>query len=141
VMANEQTIKREWWVVDAADKPIGRVAAKVAALLRGEHKASYTPHVDTGDHVIVINAARTRLSGNSKRDERLYRHSGYPGGLKYTTRGREHDARPDRLMERAIRGMLPHNRLGRRMFLKLRVYAGPEHDQQAQSPKPREIEI
>lgn len=138
-MANSESMQREWWVVDATDKPIGRLAAAVAALLRGKHKVTFTPHIDSGDHVVIVNAAQVVLTGNNKADEKIYRHSGYPGGLKYTTRGEMLASKPERLVERTIKGMLPHTKLGRQMFKKLRVYAGPVHPHEAQGVKPREI--
>src|SRR5262245_24162397 len=137
-MANAETIEREWWVIDATDKPIGRLATEVAAILRGKHKPIFTPHCDTGDHVIVINAAKVALTGN-KREELVYRHSQYPGGLKSETRGSMLEKKPERLVERVIKGMLPHNRLGAAMYRKLRVYAGPTHPHEGQQPKVRGI--
>jgi large subunit ribosomal protein L13 len=137
-MAKAETVQREWLVVDAAGKPLGRLATEVAMLLRGKHKPTFTPHVDTGDHVIVINADKVVLTGN-KSEERIYWHSQYPGGLKYVTRGQMLDKRPDRLVERTIKGMLPHNRLGAQMYRKLKVYAGATHPHEAQQPRPYEF--
>ena len=139
-MAKSEAVERDWWVVDAAGKPLGRVAAEVARLLRGKHKPIFTPHVDTGDHVIVINAERVLLTGD-KADEPIHWHTGYPGGLRSITRGKLRETRPVRLVEKAIRGMLPHNRLGSAMYRKLRVYAGAEHPHAAQKPKPYPLEI
>jgi len=136
--AKPESIEREWLVVDATGKSLGRLAAAVAAILRGKHKPTFTPHVDTGDHVIVINADQVVLTGN-KREERIHWHSGYPGGLKSVSRGGMLDKRPDRLVERTIKGMLPHNRLGAQMYRKLKVYAGPEHPHQAQQPRVHEL--
>jgi large subunit ribosomal protein L13 len=133
-MAKEQEVERAWWVVDATDHPLGRLATEVAKLLRGKHKPIFTPHVDTGDHVIVINAEKVALTGN-KREEKIYRHSQYPGGLKSVTRGEMLDKKPDRLVERTVKGMLPHNRLGADMYRKLKVYAGSEHPHEAQKPQ------
>jgi len=133
-MAKEHEVVREWWLIDAADRPIGRLATEVARILRGKHKPIFTPHCDTGDHVIIINADRVALTGN-KREEPVYRHSQYPGGLKVTTRGRMLEKTPERLVERTIKGMLPHNRLGAAMYEKLRVYAGPNHPHEGQQPK------
>lgn len=133
-VAKPQEIQREWFVIDAAGKPIGRVAAKVAHILRGKHKPIFSPHIDVGDHVIVVNAAKVVLTGN-KAEEPIYRHSGWPGGLKTTTRGKMLQTKPEQLMRRAIEGMLPHNTLGRRMAEKLKVYAGPDHPHAAQMPK------
>lgn len=138
-VAKPREIQREWYVIDAAGKPLGRVATRVAAILRGKHKPIYTPNVDTGDHVIVVNADKVILTGN-KAEEPIYRHSGWPGGLKTTTRGKMLETQPVQLMERAVRGMLPHNKLGARMIEKLRVYAGPDHPHAAQMPKPLEFE-
>jgi large subunit ribosomal protein L13 len=129
-------IKRGWWVADAAGIPIGRLASIVAARLRGKHKAQFTPFLDTGDHVIVINADKVILTGR-KLDQKLYRrHSGYPGGLREVTARVMLQTRPERAVELAIRGMLPKNRLGRKMYTKLKVYRGGEHPHQAQQPQP-----
>lgn len=137
-MANAETIERDWWVIDAAGKPLGRLAVEVARLLRGKHKPTFTTHVDTGDHVIVINAGKVLLTGN-KDEERLYRHSGYPGGLKSVTRGAMLEKQPERLVERTIKGMLPHNRLGAQMYRKLKVYADATHPHQGQKPQAYEF--
>jgi large subunit ribosomal protein L13 len=133
-MAKPETIQRDWWVVDAAGKPIGRLATEVAKLLRGKHKPTFTPHADTGDHVIVINADKVVLTGN-KREERIYWHSGYPGGIKSVTKGSVLAKRPDRLVERTIKGMLPHTTLGAQVYRKLKVYAGENHPHRAQQPR------
>lgn len=133
-MAKPEEMQRAWFVVDATGKPLGRLATEVAILLRGKHKPIFTPHVDTGDHVIVINAEKVVLTGN-KRDERIYWHSQYPGGLKSVTRGTMLANRPDRLVERTIKGMLPHNKLGAQMYRKLKVYAGPTHPHEGQQPQ------
>ena len=131
-----QDVKRRWYVVDASGQVLGRLASRVAAVLRGKHKPEFTPHVDGGDFVIVVNAARVRLTGK-KLDQKLYRHhTGYPGGLKQETARQLLARRPDQLVRRAVWGMLPHNRLGRRIIRKLKVYAGPEHPHQAQRPEP-----
>jgi len=137
-MANAETVQREWLVLDAAGKPLGRLAVEAARLLRGKHKPSFTPHVDTGDHVIVINADRVLLSGN-KTEDLIHWHSQYPGGLKSITRGRMRENRPERLVERTIKGMLPHNRLGAQMYRKLKVYAGAAHPHEAQQPRPHDF--
>jgi len=134
-MAKAEEIQRDWWIVDATGKSLGRLAAEVARVLRGKHKPTFTPHVDTGDHVIVINAAKIELTGN-KGEERIYWHSQYPGGLKSVTRASMQAKRPDRLVERTIKGMLPHNRLGDQMYRKLKVYAGDTHPHEAQKPQP-----
>lgn len=137
-MAKPEEIQRAWLVIDAAGKPLGRVAAEAARLLRGKHKVTFTPHVDTGDHVIVINADQVVLTGN-KAEERIYWHSQYPGGLKSVTKGSMLAKRPDRLMERTIKGMLPHNRLGAQMYRKLKVYGGAAHPHEAQKPQVHEF--
>ena len=137
-MANAETVQRSWYVVDAAGKPLGRLAAEVARVLRGKHKPTFTPHVDTGDHVIIINADQVVMTGN-KSEEKIYWHSQYPGGLKSVTRGQMRDKRPERLVERTIKGMLPHNKLGAQMYTKLKVYAGAAHPHEAQKPQPYEF--
>lgn len=129
-------IQRDWWVVDAEDKVLGRLAAEVAAVLRGKHKPYFTPHLDTGDHVIVINAAKVRLTGNKLNTKIWYRHSQYPGGLRSTPYSKLLAEKPVFAVEKAIRGMLPHNRLGRRMATKLKVYAGSDHPHAPQKPRP-----
>jgi large subunit ribosomal protein L13 len=126
---------RKWFVVDGAGMPLGRLAVEVAKILRGKHKPTFTPHVDCGDHVIVVNAGKLVLTGGTKPDEPIYRHSGYPGGLKSITRGRMLEKSPVRVVFRTVKGMLPHNKLGDAMIKKLRVYAGPEHEQEAQKPE------
>lgn len=137
--AKPRELIRKWYVVDATGVPLGRLASRVAVILRGKHKPIYTPHVDTGDHVIIINAARVNLTGRSKTGQKIYRHSQYPGGLKSTTYGEMLAERPTRLVMRAVKGMLPHNTLGAQMLKKLRVYAGPNHPHEAQKPEPLEI--
>jgi large subunit ribosomal protein L13 len=133
-MARPETVEREWLIIDAAGQSLGRLAAEAARILRGKHKPTFTPHVDTGDHVIIINADKVVMTGN-KRAERIYWHSQYPGGLKSVTRGSLLEKRPERLVERTVKGMLPHNRLGADMYRKLKVYAGTEHPHQAQKPR------
>ncbi|MPZ86973.1 MAG: 50S ribosomal protein L13 [Nitriliruptorales bacterium] len=129
-------IERSWYVVDARDVVLGRLATQIAHVLRGKHKPTFAPHVDTGDFVIVVNAAGVRLTG-AKRDQRLaYRHTGYPGGLKSISFGRLLDEKPERLIQQAVRGMLPRNSVGRAQLRKLKVYAGPEHPHEAQRPAP-----
>lgn len=140
-MAKPSNIERKWYVVDATGLPVGRLAAQVAAILRGKHKPTFTPHMDTGDHVIVINAEKAVLKGNSKPEEPIYRHTGYPGGIRSVTRGQMLESRPDRLLERTIKGMLPHNTLGRQMFLKCKVYRGAQHPHEAQQPEPLTLKI
>lgn len=137
--AKAADVERKWYVIDAADKILGQVAVEAARLLRGKHKAIFTPHVDTGDHVIVINAAKVRLSGNKETQKIYTSFSGYVGGQKVETPKKVRARRPQLLVERAVRGMIPHNRLGRAQFKKLRVYAGPDHGQDAQKPEPYEV--
>lgn len=132
-------VTRHWHVIDATDVVLGRLASQSAMLLRGKHKPTFAPHVDTGDFVIVVNAAKVALSGNKRDNEFVYRHSGYPGGLRKRSMGEQLDKHPDRLVERAVKGMLPKNRLGRALGRKLKVYAGPSHPHEAQKPTPYEI--
>ncbi|MGH2704826.1 MAG: 50S ribosomal protein L13 [Actinomycetota bacterium] len=129
-------IRRKWWLVDAEGQVLGRVAAEAAAILRGKHKPTFTPHLDTGDHVVVVNAAKAKLTGDKLRSKMWYRHSGYPGGLRAISYERIMATRPEVAIEKAVRGMLPHNRLGRSMLGKLKVYAGADHPHAAQQPKP-----
>jgi large subunit ribosomal protein L13 len=132
-------ITRQWHVIDASDVVLGRLASQVAVLLRGKHKPIFAPHVDTGDFVIVINADKVALSGNKLEQKRAYRHSGYPGGMHSISYGELMEKRPDRIVEKAVRGMLPKNSLGRKTLRKLKVYAGPDHPHSAQQPVPFEI--
>jgi large subunit ribosomal protein L13 len=129
-------IEREWWVIDAADKTLGRVATQVANLLMGKHKPIYTPHIDTGDYVVVVNAAKVKVTGKKAEQKIYYRYSGYPGGLKSPSFKELFSQNPSRVIELAVKGMLPHNNLGRAMFKKLKVYPGNEHPHQAQNPLP-----
>ncbi|MBN1994962.1 MAG: 50S ribosomal protein L13 [Anaerolineae bacterium] len=137
--AREQDIQRDWYVVDAQGQTLGRLATQIASILRGKNKACFTPHVDCGDYVIVVNAEKIHVTGQKMVQKRYYRHSGYPGGLKEVTLRDQLQKFPNRVIESAVRGMLPRNRLGRRMFKKLKVYAGPNHPHQAQQPKPIEL--
>ncbi|GAA4528458.1 MULTISPECIES: 50S ribosomal protein L13 [Nonomuraea] len=132
-------VQRQWYVIDATDVVLGRLASHVAILLRGKHKPIFANHVDTGDFVIVINADKIALSGNKLEQKKAYRHSGYPGGLRSVSYGELMEKRPDKAVEKAVKGMLPKNSLGRKMIKKLKVYAGPEHPHQAQQPVPFEI--
>jgi large subunit ribosomal protein L13 len=132
-------ITHAWHVIDATDVVLGRLAAQAATLLRGKHKPMYAPHMDTGDFVVIVNAEKVAVTGNKRTDKLLYRHSGYPGGLRQRSVGEMLEKHPDRLVEKAIKGMLPKNRLGRAMGKKLKVYAGPEHPHSAQKPAPYEI--
>lgn len=134
-MAKAQEIERKWFVLDAVNKPLGRVATEAARLLRGKHKPIFTPNVDTGDFVIIINAGQAVLTGNKINQKVMYKHSGYPGGLKETPYSRLMAEKPERALEAAVRGMLPKNRLGRKMIKKLKVFAGAEHIHQAQKPE------
>lgn len=134
-MAKAQEIDRKWFILDAAGKPLGRVATEAARLLRGKHKPIFTPNVDTGDFVIIINADKAVLTGNKLDQKVMYKHSGYPGGLKETPYRRLMAEKPERAMEAAVRGMLPKNRLGRKMFKKMKVYSGEAHLHQAQKPE------
>jgi large subunit ribosomal protein L13 len=132
-------IQRHWHVIDASDVVLGRLASQAAVLLRGKHKPVFAPHVDTGDFVIIVNAAKVALSGNKLRDKMAYRHSGYPGGLRAMSYAELMARSPEKAVEKAVRGMLPKNALGRQMVRKLKVYAGPEHPHHAQRPTPFEI--
>ena len=138
-MANNQTIERKWFVVDAAGKRVGRLATEVATVLRGKNKPTFTPHVDCGDYVIVINAEKVEFTGNKWADKKYYRHSQYPGGLRETTAKRMNETFPERIVEFAVKGMLPKGRLGRAMAKKLYVYAGNEHPHAAQTPEVMEL--
>jgi large subunit ribosomal protein L13 len=138
-VANSNDRERNWLVVDAADKTLGRLATQVADLLRGKRKPTYTPHVDTGDFVIVINAEKIHVTGNKRADKRYYRHSGYPGGLKSRTLEEMLARRPEEVIRKAVKGMMPRNRLARKQLTKLKVYAGPEHPHAAQQPETLEI--
>ena len=134
--AKQQEIDRAWHVVDAKGQVLGRLATRVAEILTGKHKPTYVPFLDCGDHVIVVNAAKVMLTGKKDRDKLYIRHSGYPGGLKKETAEEVRAKRPERLIEEAVRGMLPKSRLGRAQFRKLKVYAGPDHPHEAQRPQP-----
>jgi large subunit ribosomal protein L13 len=138
-MANASNIERKWYVVDAAGKTLGRLSTEVATLLRGKHKPTYTPHVDTGDNVIIINAEKIELTGNKLNDKIYYRHSQFPGGLKSRTALEMRTNYPTKMLELAIKGMLPKGSLGRQMGKKLHVYAGSEHPHQAQQPEVYEL--
>jgi large subunit ribosomal protein L13 len=135
ISANSKTVNKEWLLVDAKDETLGRLASKVAKMIRGKHKVNYTPHVDCGDNVVVINAEKIQLSGNKWKDKVYVRHTGYPGGQRFTTAEELMNKKPEALIEKAVRGMLPKNRLGRALFNNLFVYTGAEHDQKAQKPK------
>ncbi len=131
-------ITHEWYLVDANDQNLGRLATKISTVLLGKHKPTFTPGVDTGDFVVVVNAERVRVTGNKLDDKMYYRHSGYPGGLKSITLRQQLAKHPERVLRSAVWGMLPHNKLGRRLIKKLKLYAGPDHPHEAQQPKPLE---
>jgi large subunit ribosomal protein L13 len=133
---SQKTISREWHVIDAEGQVLGRLATRVATLLMGKHKALYTPFLDVGDHVVIVNADKIVLTGNKMDDKIYYRHTGYPGGIKEARARRVMREHPTRIIESAVRGMVPKTKLGRQMLTKLRIYAGPEHPHEAQQPKP-----
>ena len=133
-MQAKETVERKWYVIDAADKPLGRVATKAATILRGKHKATFTPHIDCGDYVIIINADKVKLTGNKINDKMYYNHSGFPGGLRTRNAKTMLESYPVEMVERAVNGMLPNGPLGRQMYRKLFVYAGSEHKHEAQKP-------
>lgn len=137
--AKAESVRRDWFVVDAAEKTLGRLASEIALRLRGKHKAEYTPHVDTGDYIVVVNAEKVRVSGNKTTDKLYHRHTGYVGHLKSISFDKLQAEKPELIIELAVKGMLPKNPLGRAMFRKLKVYAGAEHSHAAQQPKPLEI--
>ena len=139
ISAKADDVKRDWFLVDADGKTLGRLATEIARRLRGKHKTIYTPHVDTGDYIVVINAEKVRVSGNKAKDKMYYHHSGYMGGIKATNFSDMIERTPERVIEIAVKGMLPRNPLGREMYRKLKVYAGPQHQHAAQQPQPLEI--
>jgi large subunit ribosomal protein L13 len=132
-------IERKWWVVDAAGRPLGRLATEIARVLRGKHKPMYTPHLDTGDHIVVLNASQVVLTGNKADKKTYFRHSGYMGGERFIPYRRMAAAHPERIVEMAVKGMMPKNALGRAMYKKLKVYAGGAHPHQSQQPQPLDI--
>ena len=135
----KETVERKWYVIDAEGKPLGRVASKAAHILRGKHKATYTPNIDCGDFIIIINAEKAILTGNKLDNKKYYNHSGYPGGLRERTAREMQEKYPIEMVERAVKGMLPKNRLGRQMYKQLFVYTGSEHPQLAQKPEIMEV--
>ena len=139
ISAKEQDIQRNWYVVDAQGQTLGRLASQIVTILRGKHKPIFTPHVDCGDFVVVVNAEKIHVTGQKQEQKKYYRHSGYPGGLKEVTLRQQLQKFPERVLESAVRGMLPKNRLGRRVFKKLKVYSGPDHPHKAQQPEPLEL--
>ena len=138
-MQKKETVERKWYVIDAEGKSLGRVASLAATYLRGKHKPTYTPHIDCGDNIIIINAQKVNLTGNKLDNKMYYNHSQYLGGLRERTARTMREQYPVEMLERAVKGMLPHNRLGRQMYKKLFVYAGSEHNQQAQKPEVLEV--
>ena len=139
VSAKKETVRRDWYVVDATDKVLGRIATEIANRLRGKHKPEYTPHIDAGDYIVVVNADKVRVTGNKVTDKIYFRHTGYPGGIKETSFGKLMETHPERAIEIAVKGMMPRNKLSRAMLGKLKIYAGGEHPHTAQQPKPLEL--
>jgi len=137
--AKPESVKRDWYIVDAEGKTLGRLATELARRLRGKHKPEYTPHVDTGDYIVIVNAEKVAVTGNKAKDKMYYSHSGFPGGLKQINFEKLIDKKPELVIEKAVKGMLPKGPLGRAMFRKLKVYAGSEHQHAAQQPKILEI--
>ncbi len=139
VSMREQDVERAWWLVDAQDKTLGRLATEVASRLRGKHKPEFTPHVDTGDYIVVVNAEKIRVTGNKEKAKMYWRHTEYPGGIRSTSVEAMREKHPERIIEFAVKGMLPKGPLGRTMFRKLKVYAGQEHPHAAQQPQALEL--
>ncbi len=137
--AKPADIKRDWYVVDATNKTLGRLSSEIARRLRGKHKPEYTPHIDTGDYIVVVNAEKIRATGSKRTDKVYYKHTGYIGNMKSITLERLLQKAPERVIETAVKGMLPKNSLGRDMYRKLKVFAGPEHNHSAQQPKPLDL--
>ena len=138
--ARPQNVDAAWHVVDAENQVVGRLASRVAAVIRGKHKPEFTPHVDGGDFVVIVNADKVRFTGKKETDKTYFRHSGYPGGVTLQTPREVREKHPERILERAVKGMLPKNRLGRQMAKKLKVYAGPDHPHEAQNPQPLDFD-
>ena len=139
--AKSDEVDRKWYLIDATGKTLGRLAADIASRLRGKHKVEYTPHVDTGDYIVVINAEKIRVTGNKLQDKKYYRYTGYIGNLKSISLEKLLKEKPERMIQKAVKGMLPRNPLGRKMFSKLKVFSGPDHDHAAQQPIPLETNI
>ena len=139
ISAKKEFVTREWYLVDATDKTLGRLSTEIANRLRGKHKAEYTPHVDTGDYIVVVNAEKVKVTGRKTTDKVYHHHTGYPGGIKSITFDKLIDRAPERIIEKAVKGMMPKNKLSRSMLTKLKVYAGSEHPHAAQQPTPLEI--
>lgn len=137
--ANNETVKRDWYIIDATDKVLGRLSTEVARRLRGKHKPEFTPHVDCGDYIVITNVEKIRVTGNKNKKKIYYHHTGYPGGIKDTTFEKLQEKKPEMIIEKAVKGMLPKGPLGRQMFSKLKVYKGGEHPHSAQQPKQLEI--
>ncbi len=137
--AKQETVKREWFVIDATDKILGRLSTEIARRLRGKHKPEYTPHVDTGDYIVIVNADKVRVTGNKEQDKIYYHHTGFIGSLKSVNLSKLRKEHPERILEKSVKGMLPKNSLGRTMFKKLTIYAGATHEHAAQQPQPLEI--
>ena len=133
--AKPESVKREWFVVDAAGKTLGRLATEIARRLRGKHKAEFTPHVDTGDYIVVVNAEKIAVTGKKETDKTYYSHTGFPGGIKEITLDKLRQKAPERILQQAVKGMIPHNPLGRACLRKLKIFVGPEHSHAAQQPK------
>jgi large subunit ribosomal protein L13 len=138
-MAKPDEVDRNWYVADVSGKTLGRFATEIAQILKGKHKPTYTPHVDTGDYVIVVNADKVELTGKKWEQKQYHRHSNYPGGIKSTPYEKLKEKKPELIIEKAVRGMLPHNKLGEKMYKKLKVYSGPDHPHQAQQPEKLEL--
>ena len=139
--AKSDEVDRKWYLIDATGKTLGRLAADIASRLRGKHKVEYTPHVDTGDYIVVVNAEKIRVTGNKLQDKKYYRYTGYIGNLKSISLEKLLKEKPERVIQKAVKGMLPRNPLGRKMFSKLKVFSGPDHDHAAQQPIPLETNI
>jgi large subunit ribosomal protein L13 len=137
--ARQEDVKHDWYLIDASGKTLGRLSTEIARRLKGKHKPEYTPHVDTGDYVVVVNADKIRVTGNKRKDKIYYRHTGYIGNLKSVSLEKLLQEKPERALQQAVKGMLPRSPLGRKMFSKLKVFAGPEHPHQAQQPKPLDV--
>jgi len=133
--AKPESVKRDWYVIDATGKTLGRLATEIARRLRGKHKAEFTPHVDTGDYIVVVNAEKIAVTGKKEQDKSYYHHTGYPGGIRGITLEKLREKAPERILENAVRGMIPRNPLGRACMRKLKIFVGPEHTHQAQQPK------
>ena len=139
ISAKKESVTRDWYVVDATEKTLGRLSTEIANRLRGKHKPEFTPHVDTGDYIVVVNAEKVKVTGNKSTDKRYHHHTGYPGGIKSITFDKLIDKAPERIIEKAVKGMMPKNKLSKAMMGKLKIYAGSEHPHAAQQPTPLDI--